>query len=381
MLSLVIATRLILGERLPEIATMSKIVVGMSGGVDSSVAAALLKEEGHAVIGISMRIWDGDPYSSKCSRHSCYGPGEEEDIRDANTVADKLGIPFHVLDLRNEYKTEVLNYVREEYLSGRTPNPCVRCNRRIKFNALLTKALDYGIDFDHFATGHYVRVEYNKCRDRYLLRKAVDAKKDQSYFLFALSQKQLSQCIFPLGNCNKDEVRALARSFGFVVQEKAESQDFADGGYLELVKDGIKPGLVMDVQGNVLGEHQGVVNYTVGQRRGLGIATGQPLYVTAIDSSRNIVVVGPRIGVYSNHLMVSGLNWMAIEQLQDCLRVKAKVRYAHKPADAIIFPSDNAMVSVEFNEPQFAVAPGQSIVFYDDDVVVGGGTIEAKSSN
>jgi tRNA-specific 2-thiouridylase len=355
---------------------MSKIAVGMSGGVDSSVAAALLIEEGHEVIGLSMKIWPGDTSAESSQRHSCYGPSEEEDLRDAQAVASRLGIPFYILDLKREYKTEVLDYFRSEYLYGRTPNPCVRCNRRVKFDALVEKARNSGLDFQHFATGHYAQTERSESNGRYILKKAKQEKKDQSYFLFSLSQTQLSDCLFPLGGCTKNEVRSIAHSRGLMTHSKTESQDFFHENYTSLLGGGTNPGPILDTQGNILGQHRGIGFYTIGQRRGIGLPAREPLYVIAIDHRRNAIVVGHKSDVYGKQLTASDLNWIAIDNLDRPITVTAKIRYSHEPAEAVVSPLDKNRVHVHFSKPQMAITPGQAIVFYDGDIVIGGGLIE-----
>jgi tRNA-specific 2-thiouridylase len=355
---------------------VSKVVVGMSGGVDSSVAAALLVKAGHEVIGVSMRIGPEDLGIGGARRHSCYGAGEEEDIRDAEAVACSLGIPFHVIDLKQEYETEVLNYARQEYLTGRTPNPCVRCNRRIKFDALLEKSRDSGLDFQYFATGHYARVERDWHTGRYHLKRGKEHAKDQTYFLSALSQRQLAGSLFPLGDYTKQEVREIARDRGLATQAKMESQDFIDGGYASLLEEKGKPGPILDGNGRTLGEHRGIAYYTVGQRRGLGVAAREPLYVIAIDQPRNALVVGPEGAMYSKALIASRLNWISLERLEGPVTVKAKIRYAHDPAEAVLSVVEGTTARVQFSQPQRAVAPGQVVVFYDDETVLGSGVIE-----
>ncbi len=355
---------------------MAKVIVGMSGGADSSVAAALLKNQGHEVVGISMEIWDGEGEIDDTKRHGCYGPGEKEDLESAIEVAEILGIPFYTIDLRKEYKSTILDYFCNEYLAGRTPNPCIRCNRRIKFQALLEKARDNGIECDHFATGHYARIELDENRKRYLLKKARDTQKDQSYFLSSLTQEQLKRTLFPVGEYTKKEVRKMAADFGLGVENRAESQDFIEGGYLLFIEARAQPGSIIDKHGNVLGQHRGIPYYTIGQRKGLGVAAEKPLYVIEIDAEKNAVVVGGKEAVYSDELIASGLNWIAINEFSESIDVKAKIRYNHKEADATVSPLGEDRVHVKFSEPQMAITPGQAVVFYDGDVVVGGGTIE-----
>jgi len=353
-----------------------RVIVALSGGVDSAVAAALLKEEGYEVTGVTMAIWDGKASGEAGGRHACYGPGETEDIEDARRVAQRLGIPFYVFDLKSEYRASVLDYFRRQYLAGRTPNPCVMCNRWVKFGALMEKARHRGIEFDYFATGHYARVEYDGTRGRYLLKKARDWRKDQSYFLYYLSQEQLGRCLFPLGTYLKEEVRSMARNLRLTIHAKPESQDFAAGGYLSLLEGSPQPGPIMNRQGEILGQHRGIVFYTIGQRRGLGLAAGKPLYVTAIDREKNVIVVGTEEEVLGHSLVASGANWIAIEELTEPLQAKAKIRYRHQEAEAGVTPLDSGKVRVEFKEPQRAITPGQGVVFYNGDTVVGGGTIE-----
>ena len=354
-----------------------KVVVAMSGGVDSSVAAARLKEHGYQVSGVIMKIWGGETLSGEVKRHACYGPDEEEDIEDARQVSRILGIPFHVFDLREEYRTEVLDYYCREYISGRTPNPCLRCNHRIKFGALLKKTQESGIEFDYFATGHYARVEYDRDGGRYLLKKAADLNKDQSYFISSLSREQLGRSLFPVGNYDKSEIVRMSVHYGLGVEKKPESQDFIAGEYGSLV-EAAHPGPILDKQGNTLGEHRGIPFYTIGQRKGLGIASAEPRFVIDINAGQNAITVGAREEVYHDELVASDLNWIAVEGLEQPTRVKAKVRYLHPDAEATLTPLDEDEVYVKFNEPQLAIAPGQGVVFYQQDVVLGAGTIERK---
>ncbi len=359
---------------------MKKIVVAMSGGVDSSVAAALLKDQGNTIIGVTMKICDGKSFSVGTNRHGCYGPGEEDDIEDARKVARILGIPFYVFDLSQKYKTQVLDYFCHEYLSGRTPNPCIKCNHQIKFDALVAKARDSGIEFDYFATGHYAQVEYDQTWHRYLLKKGRDSTKDQSYLLFSLSQEQLSYSLFPVGNYTKENVKKMAAYFNLGVEKKPESQDFIAGGYSSLIETA-QPGPILDKTGKMLGEHRGVSFYTVGQRKRLDISAKKPLYVTDIDMERNAIIVGTKEELYHDELIASGVNWIAPDRLQQIANLKAKIRYRHQEAEVVVItPLEGDSVYIKFKEPQMAITPGQAIVFYNGDIVVGGGMIERTKS-
>ncbi len=352
-----------------------KVAVGLSGGVDSSVAAALLKENGYDVVGICMKLWDGTPLTVK-GHHACYGPDEIVDINDAHTVAVLLDIPFYVIDLTQEYKHTILDYFRKEYVNGRTPNPCVRCNQKIKFKELLEKARESGITFDYFATGHYANVEYSEVHKCYLLKKAKDVKKDQSYWLAFLSQEQLSRVIFPLGEYTKEEVRKIAKDLGLSTYDKHDSQDFFSGDYKELLNEPSKPGPIVDKEGNVLGTHRGICFYTVGQRKGLGIPAEKPLYVIEIKEKENAIVVGFKEALAHKGLIAKDVNFISIDAIARPMKVTLKVRYAQKEFEGVLSASGNGIVHVKFKEPQSAIAPGQAVVFYDKGIVVGGGIIE-----
>ncbi len=354
----------------------TRILALMSGGVDSSVAAALVRERSSQVTGVTMKIWAGPPSTDKIPHHGCYGPEEEADIEDARRVAEKLGIPFHVIDLTREYQRVVLDYFSQEYSCGRTPNPCVRCNYRIKFGALIEKAREFGLEFDYIASGHYARVEYDADDQRYLLKKAIDRSKDQSYFLAFLSQKQLSQLFLPLGDLKKEEVRQIAARLGLAVADKPDSQNFISGNYSAVIQSGSGPGKIIDKEGKVLGQHQGIQNYTIGQRRGLSISSASPLYVIEIDPVRNTIIVGDKKDIYRQEFIASGMNWIAVPNLAAPTELNVKIRSSHKEAEARIVPVDADRVQVKFQEPQLAITPGQTAVFYRGDVVIGGGIIE-----
>jgi tRNA-specific 2-thiouridylase len=353
-----------------------RVVVGLSGGVDSSVAALLLKKAGHEVVGVTMKIYSGTQEGVP-GVDSCYSPGEGADVEYAESVCRALGIPFHTVDLKKEFRAWVIDYARSEYLAGRTPNPCVRCNQRVKFGLLADRlSRDAGLDFDAFATGHYCQVFQAPHSGRFGLRKATDPLKDQSYFLCMLSQEQLSRVIFPLGTLAKAEVRRIAREAGLSTHDRPESQDFAAGGYREVLEARENEGRIVDQDGNVIGSHRGIWGFTVGQRKGLGVGGGGPLYVTKIDAKTNTIVAGPESGLYRSRLVVKSLNWVSRERPEVPIRVGARIRYRNSEAPAVVTPLADGGVSVDFEEPQRAVARGQMAVFYDGDDLLGGGTIE-----
>jgi len=352
-----------------------KVAVGMSGGVDSSVAALLMVRAGHKVSGVLMKIWPG-PDAPGAVRSACYGPDEVEDIRAAGDVCARLGIPLHVFDCSANYEDLVLRYFREGYLAGTTPNPCVRCNQLVKFGILPDAARESGLAFDRFATGHYARVEHDAALGRFLLKKAVDPRKDQSYFLYRLSQKQLAATLFPLGELTKSRVRAIAREEDLPVHDKKESQDFYGGDLKDILgRDGLE-GDIVDSAGHVLGKHRGVWNYTIGQRKGLGIAHPVPLYVIAIDAKNNRLVVGSEEETYKPSCVARDCAWVMVERLAAPAGVQVKVRSGGRLVRAEISPLDGARTRVVFAEPVSSVAPGQSAVFYQEDIVLGGGIIE-----
>lgn len=352
-----------------------KIAVGLSGGVDSAVTAWLLKKAGHDVIGTIMRIWDGRS-ASHTKGNACYGPNEDEDVADASAVCATLGIPLHVVDCSKQYNELVLKYFDDEYRSGRTPNPCIVCNQGIKFGMLPALLAQSGVEFDRFATGHYVRVEHDDASGRFVLKKGIDPKKDQSYFLYRLTQEQLSKIMCPLGIYTKEQVRVMAQEARLPVHDKKESQDFYSGDYTELLSVKQVPGDLVTTDGKVLGKHNGYCNYTIGQRKGLGVAGGKPLYVLAIDACNNRVIVGDKDQLWSNGLLAENVH-LTIDTLPRCLT--AKTRSASTDASCTA-EYNGTTLTVLFEEPQSAITPGQSIVLYDRDAVVGGGIIKNKIS-
>ncbi|HLJ27578.1 MAG TPA: tRNA 2-thiouridine(34) synthase MnmA [Candidatus Angelobacter sp.] len=367
------------------------IAVAMSGGVDSSTVAAMLRAEGYKVVGLTMQLWNqrrlaGHPGMPEQVQGRCCSI---EDVYDARRVAEDLGIPYYVVNHEERFENDVVRPFVEEYLSGRTPIPCSLCNNHLKFDQLLITARQIGADL--LATGHYARCEFDPERNRWLLKRAADPAKDQTYFLFGLTQEQLSRTRFPLGEMTKPQVRETARRHELALAEKPDSQEicFVPGGdykkfidaYLAEQGDSLPDtsGDIVTRQGEVLGHHEGIHTFTVGQRKGLGVATGSPLYVININGEKGQVTVGGSDDLLSRTLIAHKMNWISIEALREPIRVRAKIRHRHEPAPAVVENAGNGEVRVTFDEPQRAITPGQAVVFFDGDLVVGGGWIAEAS--
>ena len=356
--------------------TQKKALIAMSGGVDSSVAAYLTLQAGFQCTGATMRLFDNsilgqDQESTCCSL---------DDVEDARSVARRLGFPFYVFNFKDDFEEKVIRKFIHCYECGATPNPCIDCNRYLKFDHLLRRGYELGCDC--VVTGHYARIRQDANTSRYLLYKAADLSKDQSYVLYSLTQEQLAHTRFPLGEMTKSEARAIAEAQGFINARKHDSQDICfvpDGDYVAFMEryTGKKytPGDYLDLQGNVVGRHKGAVSYTLGQRKGLNLAMGTPVYVCAKDMERNTVTVGPNEALFSTTLRATDWNWFPFPTLSEPIRVSAKARYNQPPQPATVYPEEGGFARVVFDEPQRALTPGQAVVLYDGEMVVGGGTI------
>lgn len=351
------------------------IIVGMSGGVDSSIAAYLLKKQGYHVTGVTMAVWKDGPSNAPKGKHACFGPDEKEEIEETQKIADMLGISLHVFDCSDNFHETVLKYFKDEYLSGHTPNPCIICNQKIKLKLLPELARSAGLSFDKFATGHYANIEYAESQQRWLLKKGIDTRKDQSYFLYRLSQEQLSGLLFPLGNKKKEEIKQLAREINLPVYDKKESQDFYAGDYKDLLSVEAQEGNIVDSSGKILGRHTGFWNFTVGQRKGLRIAYPEPLYVLSLNSRTNEVLVGTMGELHKKNFLVKDCVWIAIDRLIEPMQCTVKIRYAQREMAAIAIPMGEHEISISLPDGGEAISPGQSAVLYDNDMVIGGGII------
>ena len=357
---------------------MSKVMVGMSGGVDSSVAAMLLRERGYEVMGVTLKLFgDEDVAEAVKEGKTCCALS---DVLDARDVARKLGFEHLVFNFRDCFRTEVMERFARSYIAGRTPNPCIECNRHVKFDAMLRRAMELGYDF--IATGHYAVNEYDSERGRWLLKRPADRSKDQTYVLYSLTQEQLAHTLFPLGTLEKSQVRELAERAGLVNSAKPDSQDICfvpDGDYAGFISRfaGITPeeGDFLDLSGKVLGRHKGVISYTVGQRKHLGISLGKPAYVVSKDAAANTVTLGDESDLYTKTLIADDFNLISVAELTEPMRVTAKTRYSQHEQPAVVTCLGDGRYMVEFDEPQRAVTGGQAVVLYDGDIVVGGGTI------
>ena len=353
-----------------------KVVVGMSGGVDSSVAAYLLKEQGYDVIGVTMQIWQDEEQTIQEENGGCCGLSA---VDDARRVAADLEIPYYVMNFKKEFKRDVIDYFIEEYRQGRTPNPCIACNRYVKWESLLKRSMDIGADY--IATGHYARI-IKLDNGRYTLMRSATLAKDQTYALYNLTQEQLSHTLMPVGEYSKDEVREIADKINLQVANKPDSQDICfvpDGDYASFIENStgekIQPGNFVDQEGNILGQHKGIIHYTVGQRKGLGLSLGHPVFVLEIRPEPNEVVIGDNEDSLSYIVRANRINFMSVEDMEGEKKVFAKIRYNHKGAWCTVKKTGEDEILCTFEEPQRAITPGQAVVLYDGDYVFGGGTI------
>lgn len=354
-----------------------KAIIAMSGGVDSSVAALLCSQMNYECIGATMKLFDNEDTCIPKEQTCC----SLEDVEDAKSIAQLLGMKHYVFNFKDDFREKVINKFVCSYESGSTPNPCIECNRHLKFEKLFQRAKELG--YDYVATGHYARIEYDNKKGQYLLKKASDQTKDQSYVLYSMTKEQLAHTLFPLGKLSKAEVRAIAEQHGFINAKKHDSQDICfvkDGDYVGFIEKytgkTYPEGNFIDKEGNILGKHKGIIRYTVGQRRGLGISAENPLYVSAINPAYNTVTLVSDNDLYTKSLIAKDINLISVESIEQPMRVTAKVRYRHKEKPATVTKIDSDTIKVEFDEPQRAITKGQSVVLYDGDIVVGGGIIQ-----
>lgn len=354
----------------------NRAIIAMSGGVDSSVAAYLMKQAGYECMGATMKLFNNDDAGVSREKSCC----SLEDVEDARSVAYKIGIPYHVFNFSDNFRKEVIERFICAYENGMTPNPCIDCNRYLKFDKLFLRAKELG--YNYVVTGHYARIGYNEETGRYELKKAVDEHKDQSYVLYTMTQEQLAHTLFPLGGMTKDEVRKVAEENGFVNAKKHDSQDicFVQGkGYAEFIEEYTKKkypeGAFVDSDGNYLGTHKGIIRYTIGQRKGLGISFSEPKYVAGIDAEKNEVLLTGNEGLYSRTVRANNFNFISVPGISEPLEVTAKIRYGQQEKRAVAKQTDEGIIEIEFEEPQRAVTKGQAVVLYRGDIVVGGGTI------
>ena len=354
-----------------------RALIAMSGGVDSSVAAYLMQQAGYHCIGATMRLFDNETIGMDQESTCC----SLDDVEDAADVARRLGIPFHVFNFQQDFHKNVIEKFIRCYECGATPNPCIDCNRYLKFERFLRRAME--LQCDCIATGHYARIRRDEATGRYLLMRSANLRKDQSYVLYGMTQEQLAHTVFPLGDLSKEQTRQIAEQQGFINAKKHDSQDICfvpDGDYLKFMErytgKQYPAGNFLDLSGRIVGQHKGAVGYTLGQRKGLGLAMGTPVYVCAKDMQQNTVTVGSNDALFSKALLAEDWNWFPFPTLEQPIRVMAKARYNQQPQPAAVYPADNDTAKVVFDEPQRALTPGQAVVLYDGDIVVGGGTIK-----
>ena len=353
-----------------------KALIAMSGGVDSSVAASLMIDAGYECMGITMKLYAGEDVEIKCEKSCC----SIDDVNDARNVAASLNMAYYVMNFKDQFEEKVIKKFADTYINGGTPNPCIDCNRYLKFDKLMDKMKELG--YDYVVTGHYARIEYDENKKRYILKKGLDETKDQSYVLYNLTQEQLAHTKFPLGDYRKTRIREIAEGKGFINARKHDSQDICfvpDGDYATFIEKfcgkKFEEGNFVDKEGHVLGCHKGIIRYTIGQRKGLGVTAKEPLYVCGKDIEKNEVILGSNEDVFGKELYAEDMNWISIEKPEEPLRCKVRIRYKQKEDWATVYPESEGKVRIEFENPQRGITKGQAVVLYDEDVVLGGGII------